>query len=226
MSLPTPSFQDVVRSRHSARGFLPSPIPRDTLEDILQDAQCAPSNCNTQPWNVHIVAGKKLDALSAALLDALRAEKYSKDFTFDTADYPPTCRERASEQGRTYYRALGVARDDSLSRAEVVERNVRFFGAPHVALLFMPSVGDNVRVASDVGMYAQTFLLSLAARGYAGVPQAVLGYFADTVRQILGVPGELKLLFGISFGAPDTSHPAFTYQQGRVPLAESVAWHE
>jgi nitroreductase len=225
MTLRVPQFQDIVRSRHSTRGFLPSPIPGDTLEDILRDAQSAPSNCNTQPWNVHIVTGEKLGELSAALVDALRSEDYSLDFTFDKDDYPAPYRERASEQGRTYYQALGVARDDTLSRAEVVERNVRFFGAPHVALLFMPAVGDNARVAADIGMYAQTLLLSLAARGYAGVPQAVLSYFADTVRQVLSVPSELKLLFGISFGTPDRSHEAFNYRQGRAPLAESITWH-
>ena len=52
--------------------------------------------------------------------------------------------------------------------------NYSFFNAPHVALLFMPSFGDNVRVGSDIGMYGQTFLLSLAARGRGGIPQTSL----------------------------------------------------
>jgi hypothetical protein len=47
------SFQDAIRSRHSVRGFLPAPIPRNVLGEIFQEAQRAPSNCNTQPWNVH-----------------------------------------------------------------------------------------------------------------------------------------------------------------------------
>lgn len=37
------------------------------------------------------------------------------------------------------------------------------YGAPHVALLFMPSFGDNVRVGGDMGIYGQTFWLSLTA---------------------------------------------------------------
>ncbi|MFD9319117.1 nitroreductase family protein [Streptomyces sp. NPDC060053] len=44
------------------------------------------------------------------------------------------------------------------------------------------------RTAGDIGMYAQNFLLSLAARGLAGIPQTVLGVYADTVREFLGVP--------------------------------------
>ncbi|WP_325177861.1 nitroreductase family protein [Pantoea sp. 1B4] len=108
----------------------------------------------------------------------------------------------------------------------MVERNVKFFGAPHVALLFIPVVGDNVRVASDAGMYAQTFLLSLAARGYAGVPQAVLSYFAQTVRRILNVPESFRLLYGISFGMPDKTHPSLSYREGRISIDESVVWHQ
>lgn len=219
------TFSEVVKSRHSARAFLPSPIPDDVLKSILLEAQCAPSNCNTQPWSLHIVSGKKLLELSQALTVDLKEGNYSLDFTFDKEAYPEPYRQRASDQGRSYYQALGVERGDNLTRSEVVERNVKFFDAPHIALLFIPVVGDNVRVASDAGMYAQTLLLSLASRGYAGVPQAVLSYFAQTVRRILNIPENLKLLFGISFGIPDETHPALSYKEGRVSIEESVAWH-
>ncbi|MBX6317007.1 MAG: nitroreductase [Pigmentiphaga sp.] len=226
MSSPSPAFHDVVRSRHSVRAFLPSPIPRDVLKSVLEEAQCAPSNCNTQPWNVQIVGGDTLKALSATLVEELGKENYTFDFSFDTRDYPEPYRQRAAEQGGRYYQALGVARGDTLSRAEVVERNVRFFGAPHAAFLFLPPVGDNVRVAADLGMYAQTFLLALAARGYAGVPQTILGFFAEPIRQALGVSSDFKLLFGISFGMADGSHAASGYREHRIPIEQSVAWHE
>jgi len=212
MSTQEPTFSEVVKNRYSARAFLPSPIPSDILKDILLEAQCAPSNCNTQPWSLHIVAGDKLRELSHALTEDLRAGNYSLDFTFDKEAYPEPFRQRASEQGRSYYQAPGVARRDSLSRSEVVERNVRFFGAPHVALLFIP--------------YAQTFLLSLAARGYAGVPQAVLSYFAQTVRRLLNVTEGFRLLYGISFGIPDKTHPSLSYRERRVSIEESVIWHQ
>lgn len=220
------SYSEVVRLRHSVRGFLPTEIPDMVLTEIIEEAQLTPSNCNTQPWCVHIVSGEKRKELSSALMHSLRAKQYSLDFTFDKNSYPEPYRTRAFQQGRDYYQALGVEREDVLSRTEIVERNVRFFDAPHVALLFMPVAGDNVRVASDVGMYAQTFLLSLAARSYAGVPQAALSYFADTVRSVLNVSDDLKLLFGISFGIPDTAHCSNLYREGRVSTKENVTWHE
>src|SRR5690606_28399832 len=101
------------------------------------------------------------------------------------------------------YRSIGVPREaKDLRRVEFL-RNLEFFGAPHVCLLFMPPFCDSVRIAGDIGMYAQTFLLSLTAHGLQGCPQTFLGFFADTVREVLDIDPELKMLFGISFGYPD-----------------------
>jgi nitroreductase len=106
-----------------------------------------------------------------------------------------------------------------------VRENLEFYGAPHAAFLFMPALGDGVRTAGDIGMYAQNFLLSLAARGLAGIPQTVLGVYADTVRAFLGVPDELKLAFRISFGTPDPAAPVNAVGRKRVPLQQSVVLH-
>ncbi|WP_262486568.1 nitroreductase family protein [Chryseobacterium hispalense] len=89
----------------------------------------------------------------------------------------------------------------------------------------MPSVGDNVRVASDVGMYAQTFLLSLTAHGLAGVPQTVLGFFADVIRKHLGISEDYKMLFGVSFGYEDKSVIANGLKMERASIEENVTFH-
>ncbi|WP_433868484.1 nitroreductase [Saccharopolyspora sp. CA-218241] len=221
------AFTDIVRSRRSVRGFVPDPVPAADIRAVLEDAQKAPSNCNTQPWQVHIVSGAQRDALSAALLDADRDGRFSSDFSFDYADFGEgVYLQRAREQGAAYYQSLGVERSDAPGRRAAALRNLEFFGAPHVALLFMPQFGDGVRVAGDVGMYAQTFLLALEARGLAGIPQTMLGSYADVVRESLDVKPRMKLLFGMSFGRADPEGPAKEYRMGRVPLAESVVLHD
>lgn len=219
-------FRDVVRERHSVRNFLADPVPEDILRSVLEDAQCSPSNCNTQPWQTHIVSGSKRDALSKAILAADEAGLLTPDFSFDTSDFPGVYRERSREQGTAYYQAIGVKREDYDQRRDASRRNLEFFGAPHVALLFMPEVGDNVRVAGDIGMYAQTLLLSLTAHGLGGIPQTMLGFYAETIRKELGVDPALKLLFGISLGYPDRDHPANRYRINKAPLGESVTFHQ
>lgn len=192
---------------------------------MLEDAQRAPSNCNTQPWIVHIVSGNAIEALSRALHAASEDGQLSPDFSWDETAFPGPYGDRRRAQGKLYYENLGVTRDDAEERRRASAANFSFFNAPHVAFLLMPVVGDSVRVAGDIGMYAQTFLLALAARGLGGVPQTVLGLYADTVRQSLDIPADQKLLFGISFGIPDESAPANRLRMERADVNQSVSFH-
>lgn len=219
-------FHDVLRERHSVRSFLPTPVQDDTLRAVLEDAQLAPSNCNTQPWQMHIVSGTKLKELSDAILADDDEGRHTPDFSFDLSDFDGVYRQRARDQGASYYQAIGVAREDNEDRRTAARLNLSFFGAPHVALLFMPQVGDNVRAAGDLGMYGQTFLLSLTAHGLGGIPQTMLGFYAETIRQVLGIDPSQKMLFGVSFGYPDEEHAANKYRIGKAPIEESVTFHQ
>ncbi len=53
-------------SRRSVRRFLPQPVARDVVEQILDVARHAPSGTNTQPWRVHVLAGAARDRLCVA----------------------------------------------------------------------------------------------------------------------------------------------------------------
>jgi nitroreductase len=222
----TKAFKEVLRLRTSCRGFLETSVPDEMITSILEDAQLAPSNCNTQPWETHIISGDKLKELSAALLRENKAERFSPDFSFDVNEYHGRYQECYFNLGKTMYEAFDVKRDDKEGRKEVSDRNYEFFNAPHLAIPFMPSFGDNVRVGGDIGMYGQTFLLSLTAHGLAGIPQTSLGFFAETVKEILNVPRELKMLFGISFGYADPNAPGNSFKLGRDPITSNVTFHQ
>ena len=217
-----PLFHDVVRDRRSIRSFLPTPVPDEVIRAVCEDARHAPSNANIQPWEVHIVSGATRDAVSAA---TLAAEDVSPDYPWAYDELYGVYRERQTAQAAAYYRALGIAREDRADRRQALLRNLEFFGAPHAALLFMPDLYDGVRVAGDVGMYAQTFLLSLAAHGLAGVPQTLLGFYADPIRAALGVDASMKMLFGISFGHPDVDSAAASYRIDKAPVEQTVTFH-
>jgi nitroreductase len=222
----TLSFEETVRTRRSFRGFLPTPVPDALIQEVLMDAQCAPSNCNTQPWNTHIVSGGKLKELSQALHQANDAGEFTPDFSFDIGKFYGCYGERSFAQGKAYYEAMNVQREDKEGRHKAGAKNYSFFDAPHVALLFMPSFGDDVRVAGDMGMYGQNFLLSLNARGLGGIPQTSVGFFAKPIRELLGISDEFKLLFAITFGYPDEAAPGNRMKMGRIPVSESVTFHE
>ncbi|MGO1245611.1 nitroreductase [Sphingobacterium sp. JB170] len=222
----TYTFNEVLRLRKSCRGFLETPVPDDMITSVLEDAQLAPSNCNTQPWETHIVSGDKLKELSEAILRVNKAERFTPDFSFDTDEYHDRYKERYFNLGKTMYEAFDVKRDDKEGRKEVSDLNYKFFNAPHLAIPFMPSFGDNVRVGGDIGMYGQTFLLSLTAHGLAGIPQTALGFFAGTIKEILNVPSEFKMLFGISFGYGDPNAAGNSFKLGRDPISNNVTFHQ
>ena len=53
-----------ITSRASVRAFLPTPVPRTVIEDILRVASRSPSGTNTQPWQVWVLTGESKAALS------------------------------------------------------------------------------------------------------------------------------------------------------------------
>lgn len=221
----TLKFQKTARTRRSFRGFLDTPVPDRIIEEVLKDSQCAPSNCNTQPWDVHIVRGQKLKELSQILHAKNDAAEFTPDFSFDMDAFYGIYGDRKNAQSKAYYEAMNVMREDKEGRRRAAALNVSFFNAPQAVFLFMPVFGDNVRTAGDIGMYGQTFLLSLAARGLGGIPQTSLGFHAATIREALGISEEKKMLFGISFGYPDDSAPGNRMHMDRVPITDSVTFH-
>lgn len=216
-------FTKVVESRRSVRGFLSTPVNDVLLTSVFELAQRAPSNCNTQPWQVHVVSGEKLEQLRRLLPANTLQGKMTLDYPYEPK-YNGIYQERQYDAANRMYGALNLERKDKAQRQEVFLRNYHFFGAPHVAFLFLPEQ-FGLREAADVGMYAQTLMLALTAHGLASCPQTSLGFHADAVRECLGISADNKLLFGISFGFEDSSDPINEARIGRAPLAETTVFH-
>ena len=51
---------EAIKQRKSIRAFKSDPVPKDILENIIEQALRAPSWANTQPWEFLIVSGKPL----------------------------------------------------------------------------------------------------------------------------------------------------------------------
>lgn len=196
-------FAELVERRVSTRAFLPEPLPRADIERALALACRAPSNCNTQPWQIAVACGALRDRLAAAISEAMRAGRMYPDFPYD-GRYEGVQQERQFAAAEALYRAAGIAREDKAARLGQFMRNYRFFDAPHAAFFFLPP-GAGTREAADLGMCAQTFMLALTSMGYASCPQTALSFHPDLVRAEFGIEPGWQLLFGMSFGRPDPS---------------------
>ncbi|MDE0951994.1 MAG: nitroreductase [Halioglobus sp.] len=217
------TFDAIVASRHSLRAFLPQPVDQRTLETIFSVAQHAPSNCNTQPWVVHVASGEKLESLRTSMPERFTSGNFSMDFPYDGV-YEGVYKERQYGAAQALYDSVNITRKDKARRNEQFMRNFTFFDAPHVAFLFLPEP-FGLREAADLGMYAQTLMLTLTAHGLGSCPQTALSFQADYIREHLGVDANDKLVFGMSFGYPDPKAPANACVTDRAAVADAVAFH-
>ncbi len=220
---PARMLESLLHARRSVRGFRPDPAPRPLIAQALAMAQQAPSNCNAQPWLVHIVGGEAIERMRAALLAAATGGAASPDFP-PTRDYPGIYRERRIDAAKALFAATGVTRGDDDSRRRSLLRNFHFFDAPHVAFVFMPS-WCGVREAADCGMYAQSLMLAFTALGLASCAQASLSHYAAPIREALGIDEAQRLLFGIAFGFEDCDHPANAARTDRAAVDQATVFH-
>ena len=219
---PTQVFLDVVSRRRSMRDFRPDPVPRELIESVFGTAQRAPSNCNTQPWFVHVVTGEKLERLREALPAKFAAGEIALDFPYD-GQYEGVYKERQYASAAALYDSLGIARDQKAERNAWFMRNFSFFDAPAVAFFTLPT-GFGLREACDLGMFAQTVMLGLTAHGLGSCPQTALAFLANVIRPALSLGDHEQLMFGMSFGYPtDTAVNEVTTE--RASLADVVTFH-
>ena len=216
-------FDEIVANRHSLRAYLPQAVDAKTLETIFSVAQRAPSNCNTQPWLVHVVSGAAIETLREEMPQRFMAGELTMDFPYDGV-YEGVFKERQHGSAQALYDAVGIERQDKAGRHTQFMRNFTFFDAPHVAFMFLPEP-FGLREAADLGMYAQTLMLAMTAHGLGSCPQTALSFQVEFIREQLGVDASNKLLFGLSFGYPDPAAAVNDCTTDRAALSDTVIFH-
>jgi len=215
-------LDQTIRERRSVRGFLPKPVPRDVLEEVLALAQHAPSNCNVQPWRVYIASGNTLEKLRAALLQEVTTGA-SPVMVAPIDEFLGVYREKQVACAVELYGKMGIERDDRMGRLNASLRNFQFFDAPHVAYICMAK-SFGIGVALDVGMYVQTLMLAMQSRGISSCAQASLRAYPELVGEHLGIPDDEQILCGLSFGYEDPTVPANQTRQPRDPISSNVVF--
>lgn len=218
-------FEAVVRARRSVRGYLDKPVPKDVLERVFSLAQWAPSNCNIQPWKCFVASGAARDRIRDRLFETVTGGvEMNPDYDYPgkfTGEY----RTRQVECAVAMYTEMGIERDDHAGRARASLRNFELFDAPHVVFVGMHK-DFGTTVALDVGMYAQTLMLAMAAHGIASCAQGSMRYYPDIVREEFGVSDDIGILFGISFGYEDPDVPANRTRTTRDPLDANIVFKD
>lgn len=216
-------LQRLLDDRYSCRAYRPDPVPRAVIDTILRDAGRAPSWCNVQPWQVHVLSADQTRQFAQVMLAAFDSTEPEADY-FYPMRYSGARQQRAHDCAQKLYQALGIARRDVPARRQQMRENFRFFGAPHVAVITChQELGPYGTL--DCGGFITAFCLSALSQGVASIPQASIAYYARTVRDYLQIEADQLVLAAVSFGYGDGEHAANSFRTERAPLDDLVVWH-
>jgi nitroreductase len=215
---------EAIENRRSIRAFKPDPIPDDVLKKILMAAGSSPSYTNTQPWEVAVVSGKKRDELSRELYETASSDAPIAPDIPKPLIWPVELDKRAKEHSERRFKILGVGREDIEKRKNLRLLNFKFYGAPSVLFVFMDESLSEWSIM-DIGMFAQTIMLSALEYGLGTCPQAALTDYPHIVKRHLNIPASKRLALGISIGYPDNDALINTYRSLRAEIDEFVKWY-
>lgn len=227
------SVAAAIRSRFSARAFLPEPVPRETLERVLALASRAPSGTNTQPWKVYVLQGAPRDALVqkvCAAHDAIYANpalaaEYREEYDYYPEKWVSPYIDRRRENGWSLYGLLGIAKGEKEKMHAQHQRNFRFFDAP-VGLMFTLDRVMGRGSLVDYGMFLQNLMVAARAEGLHTCPQAAWNGFAKIILPHVGAGPDEMLVCGMSLGYADQSAPVNGFHTPREAVASFTRWVE
>jgi nitroreductase len=222
---------DAIRSRMSARAFLPQTVAREDIEAILEVASRAPSGTNCQPWKVYVLQGSSRDLLvekTCAAHNAIRAipelaAQYQEEYDYYPAQWVSPYIDRRRENGWGLYGLLGIGKADKDKMHLQHQRNFRFFDAP-VGLMFTVDKVMGRGSLVDYGAFLQNIMVAARGRGLHTCPQAAWNGFSSIILPHIGASESEMLVCGMSLGYADPEAPVNGFHTPRVPVADFTRW--
>ncbi len=225
----TAAVDAAIKTRHSLRAFLPEPVPRQTIEDILEVARWAPSGTNTQPWAVHVMTGAALKRVAgriqAAYLDPEQNAANKEEYAYYPTEWRSPYIDRRRKVGWDLYGLLGIAKTDKARMQHQHGRNFIFFDAP-VGLMF--TIDRVMQQGSwlDYGMFLQNIMVAARARGLHTCPQAAFTQFHRVIAEELQLGDEQMVVCGMSLGHADPAAVENSLVTERAPVSEFTRFLE
>lgn len=214
-----------ITTRRSIRAFLPDPVARADIEQILQVAARAPSGTNTQPWKVHVLEGAAKTGLSDAILavhqDPVLNAQHSEEYPYYPRAWKTPYIDRRRKVGWDLYALLGLTRENKVGMAAQHARNFRFFDAP-VGLIF--TIDRSMEQGSwlDYGMFLQNVMVGARGRGLDTCPQAAFTQYHKIIGEHLMLSEDDMVVCGMALGWADPGKIENTLVTEREPVSGFV----
>lgn len=211
-----------MENRQSARAYLPKPVLRADIEDLLKYAGMAPSAINLQPWEYVIVYGEEKDRLVQQLTRA-HAERNVSCGPGTEKPLPDKFKSRSRRASQAM--ASKVAEMDLDFNHFVEEGSCSFYGAPIVIIVAIDRLFPKIRYL-DVGLSVSYLLLAAQAKGLATCPVGLVTAYGDQIAEALDIPDNKEIVLGIALGYADPQSPINCFKTGRENLDAFRSWYE
>ena len=215
---------EAIRNRKSTRAFLPKPVDKKLIKDILECARWAPSGVNSQPWQVAVVFEETKNKLANALAKCrANGESARQDYDYYPTKIEEPYHSRKKVCGKALYTALNIQKDDIKKRKEQWMKNYYSFDAPVVLYFFIDEILETGSWV-DCGMFIQNVMLAARGFGLETCAQAALAEYPDVVRNILKINDTKKLICGMALGHANYQDTSYQYRTEREPVETFTSW--
>jgi len=215
------AVDQAIASRRSIRRFLPTPVPAETVEAILDVSSRAPSGTNMQPWKGYALAGAAKDRLVAAVQAVFDAEEpgHKQEVQYYPDEFFEPYLSRRRSVGWGLYGLLGIGRGDAAKMKAQHRRNFQFFDAP-VGMIF--TIDRRLATGSwlDYGMFLENIMIAARGHGLDTCAQAAWATYHLAIRPVLGLAEEEIVVCGMALGYADPDAPENTLTTDRATARE------
>jgi nitroreductase len=214
---------EAIQKRHSVRAFLPRPVPKETVMQILAAATRSPSGSNSQPWEVFVAAGQTIEKIRAAYQERLQTPAAAPvgPVTPPRPPLPDYIQRRMTFIRQERMQLLGLDPADPASGKVFLEMGARLYDAPVMAIICMDKALNS---HLDIGLFIQTLCLAAQAFGVDTLIAQNMVAHPDILRRELEIPESLNIITGVGLGYPDPQSVINTYRSPRRSLEEVVRY--
>lgn len=195
-------FREIVYGRRSIRRYLPKPVSREIVENLLGAAVWAPSAHNRQPWRFALV---DTTAEKTRLAEAM-GQRLRHDLQADKVDPAIIEADAARSYDRMTSAPLLIVLCLTMIDMDVYPDNQR-------------NRNEYLMAVQSVAMAGQNLLLAAHDSGLAACWMCAPLFCSELVQKTLDLPEDWQPQALLTVG-----YPAESREKTRKPLEASVTW--
>ena len=215
------SFKELMQLWHSARAFLPKPVPEETLKEIISTALLTPSWANSQPWHIYVASGKTLEEIrNGYITNNKEGKKGYSDLQYGKRTaFSEKCQKNMGNVKEKLSKIL-----KSENQNELWEANHILFNAPTMVYITIPKKRVDFCIF-DAGAIEMSIILSALDQGVDSVAAYHSIKYPDILRKYMNIPDDEDIVMGIALGYEDKNNILSQIRTERMTLDEACNFY-